>query len=676
MGELRLSGLSTGIDTTTLVKQLMAIEQKRLNLYKTRQETYTERKEALSELKTKLEALQNATEKLSNSGDLRAYRTASSDEDVLTAEASSTAHEGSHSVTVSQLASAERWVHSGGLEYAESLVGAGTFIYSYNNEEMVITTTEETTLEDLVGLINNDANNPGVTASLLSYNDAYHLVFNGNDAGSDYEIKINTSNTEVWQAGSPLSVGTENASLSDRIRSLDQFSGVLAGDESITISGTKHDGTAVNFSMDVNEHTTLNHLIGEINDAFGDSATATLVNGQIRLTSSTNGTSQMTLNLTYNAGSGSTTLDLPTVSQSTAGGSISASLAGFAAGDFIETQSAQDSRIKVDGFPVGADEWITRSSNTIDDVISGVTLHLLDTGTVQVSLTRDTESVKTKLATYLEAYNEVVSFLDKNTSYDAETKKAGVLMSDLTMSSLLNNLRGSLVRQTKGFVIDVDSFLMPGQIGLKLDSDGLLSLDSDVFDKAISKNYLGVLALIGANKTGSSDSNTVKMYGASSRNTTAGTYNVQVTVAGGAITSAKIKLADETTWRDATIGGNMIIGDSTFDEYNVAMYPENGLQLSVDLSNDGTYAATVRVKQGFTGAMEDALDSILNKTTGMLALDQDQVQDQIDHLQDAIDREEERLEGVETRLIAKYARLEKMLTLLQNQFAGLSSLSS
>ncbi|MBP7051071.1 MAG: flagellar filament capping protein FliD [Phycisphaerae bacterium] len=676
MGELRLSGLSTGIDTTTLVQQLMAIEEQRINLYKTRQETYTERKEALTELKTKLETLRDATEELSDYDDLRAYTTASSDEDVLTAESSSTAYEGSHSVTVNQLASAERWVHSVGLEYAESLVGAGTFIYSYNNEEMVITTTEETTLEDLVGLINNDANNPGVTASLLSYNDAYHLVFNGNDAGSDYEIKINTSNTEVWQAAAALTVGTENVALSDNVQDLDQFSGVFAGDESITISGTKHDGTAVNVSMDVNEHTTLSHLIGEINDAFGDSATATLVNGQIRLTSNTNGTSLMTLSLTYNAGSGSTTLDLPTISQSTAGGSVSASLAGFAAGDFIETQSAQDSRIKVDGFPVGADEWITRSSNTVDDVISGVTLHLLDTGTVQVSLTRDTESVKTKLDTYLEAYNEVVSFLDENTSYDAETKEAGVLMSDLTMSGLLNNLRGSLVRQTKGFVIDVDSFLMPGQIGLKLDSDGLLSLDSDVFDKAISKDYLGVLALIGANKTGSSDSNTIKMYGASSRNTTAGTYNVQVTVAGGAITSAKIKLADETTWRDATIGGNMIIGDNTFDEYNVAVYPENGLQLSVDLSNDGTYTATVRVKQGFTGAMDDALEGILNATTGMLALDQDQVQDQIDHLQDAIDREEDRLEGVETRLIAKYARLEKTLTLLQNQFAGLSSLSS
>ncbi len=676
MGEIRLSGMSTGIDTAALVESLMTIERNRLNMYTQRQETYTGRKDALNELETKLSTLQDAAEDLSDSNDLRAYTTSTSDEDILTAESSSTAYEGSHTVTVNQLASAERWVHTSGLEYAESFVGAGTFIYSYDSEEMVITTTAETTLDELVGLINNDANNPGVTASLLFYNDAYHLALNGNEAGSDYEIKINASNTEVWQAESALTVGTENAAMSDKIQDLDQFSGIFMGDESITISGKMHDGTVVNHTMDVNEHTTLDHLIGEINDAFADTATATLVNGQIRLTSSTDGVSQMTLNMTYHAGSGSTTtLDLPTISQSTEGGSVTATLAGFASGDFVETQSAQDSQFKVDGYPVGEEEWITRSSNTVDDVVSGVTLHLLDTGTVQVSLTRDTEAVKEKLNTWINAYNDVVSYIDEHTAYDEDTGDAGVLMADLTVSSLLTNVRRALIGQTSGFVIDVDSFLMPGQIGLELDSDGLLNLDNDAFDEAITEDYLAVLALIGADKTGSSDSNRIKFYNASSENTTASTYDVEVTVSGGAITNAKIKLSGETAWRDATVSENMVTGDSTFDEYNVAVNPENGLQLSVDLSQDGTFTATVRVKQGFAGAMDDALETVLKETSGMLVLDQNQVQDQIDLLQDRIDAEEDRLDRVEARLIAKYARLERTLTLLQNQLSalGLSS---
>lgn len=673
MGELRLSGLSTGIDTETLVKQLVAIEGQRRDKYVERKETWDDRREALNTLETKLQALQEAAEDLSDAKKLRSFGTKTSDEDILSAESSNTAYEGSHSVVVNRLANAERWVHTSGLEYAESLVGAGTFIFSYNNEEMVITTTEETTLEDLVGLINNDASNPGVTANLLFYNDAYHLVLNGNDAGSDYEIKINTSNTEVWQTASALTVGGENVALSDKIHKLDQFSGTLAGDESITISGTMHDGTPVNHTLYVNEHTTLDHLLGEINDAFAGTATAALVNGQIRLTSHTSGTSQMTLSLSYNPGSGSTTLNLPAISRFTQGGSVTASLAGFAATDFVETQSAQDSQIKVDGFPSGADEWISRSSNTIDDVIAGVTLHLHDTGTVQVSLTRDTEAVKDKLQKWVDAYNDVVAFVDENTGYDSVTKTAGLLMSDSTVTSIANKLRLPLVQRTGGFVMNVDSFLMPGQIGLELDRDGLLSLDSTAFDEAIAKDYMGVLALIGADKTGTSDSNVIQFYSASSKNTQGGTYSVQVTVSGGAITSAQIKLEDESAFRDAIVTGNIVTGDRTFSSEGIPLYPENGLVLSVDLSQDGTFNATVCVKQGFTGAMEDVLEEFLKPTDGWLTVDQKSVDAQIESLEDRIANEEDRLSRVEARLVAKYARLEKTLTLLQNQMSGLLS---
>jgi flagellar hook-associated protein 2 len=673
MGELRLSGLSTGIDTETLVKQLVAIEGQRRDKYVERKETWDDRREALNTLETKLETLQKAADGLSDAKKLRSFGTKTSDEDILSAESSNTAYEGSHSVVVNRLANAERWVHTSGLEYAESLVGAGTFIFSYNNEEMVITTTEDTTLEELVGLINNDASNPGVTANLLSYNDGYHLVLNGNDAGSDYEIKINTSNTEVWQATSSLTVGTENAAVTDKIQKLDQFSGVLAGDESITISGTMHDGTVVNHTLNVNENTTLDHLLGEINDAFAGTANATLVNGQIRLTSETSGVSQMTLSLAYNPGSGSTTLDLPAISQSTQGGSVTASLAGFAGSDFVETQSAQDSQIKVDGFPPGADEWISRSSNTVDDVISGVTLHLHDAGTVQVSLTRDTESVKDKLQSWVDAYNDVVAFIAANTGYDSTQGIAGLLMSDSTVTSIANNLRTSLVQRTGGFVMDVDSFLMPGQIGLELDRDGLLSLDSTAFDEAIAKDYMGVLSLIGADKTGSSDSNVVQFYSASSKNTQGGTYSVQVTVSGGAITSAKIKPDGESAYRDAIFAGNIVTGDRTFDGNGVPLYAENGLTLSVDLSQDGTFNATVRVKQGFTGAMKEVLERFLKPTNGWLTLDQESVESQIENLEDRIAAEEDRLSRVEARLVAKYARLERTLTLLQSQMSGLLS---
>ena len=672
MSTIQLPGLLTGIDTTTLIAQLMAVERRTLNMYEERKSAWEEKKDALGSLESKLEALRTSVKALSNSNELRAFTVASSDSDILTAEASYDAFEGNHTVIINQLANAERWIHTNGKEYAEDYVGAGTFIYSYNHQETVLTTTATTTLQDLAGLINNDANNPGVTANLLYYNDAYHLVLNGNDPGSDYQTSINASNTEVRQAESAFTVANDNATLTSRIIDLDQFDGTFVGNEYITISGKRHDGTLVSQNFAINENTKVGHLIEEINDAFGGTATATLVNGQIRLTDHTNGTSQMELIVTYNPGSGSTTFSMPTISRLTRGGSVTADLAGFAAADFTETQSAQDCQFKVDGYPTGVSEWFQRSSNTVDDVIHGVTLHLHDTGTIQVNLTRDIESVKEKLNALVTAYNAAVVDIQEKTGYNDALKTAGVLMGDYVVSAIRSQLYTPLITKTSGFVEDIDTFLTPAHIGIELDRDGLLSLDTADFDKAIAEDYADVLSVIGANKTGSSDSNTIELYHASTNYTTAGTYNVEVVVSGGAITSARIKLSTESTYRDATYSGNIITGNSSFDENGDPVYPENGLQLSVNLSQDGNpFTATVRVKQGFAGAVEDALDRMLKLTTGSIQIDQEHISNTIEEIQKRIELEEDRLAAKEERLVARFARLERTLALIQQQMSAL-----
>ncbi|MHC4499566.1 MAG: flagellar filament capping protein FliD, partial [Planctomycetota bacterium] len=318
--------------------------------------------------------------------------------------------------------------------------------------------------------------------------------------------------------------------------------------------------------------------------------------------------------------------------------------------------------------------WIRRSSNTVDDVIHGVTLHLHDTTDAsgeQITLTRDIESVKQKLLSMINAYNLAVEYVKEKTGYNDVLKTAGLLMGDYVVSTIRSQLLTPLISQTSGFIEDIDSFLMPGQIGLELDRDGLLNLNTAVFDEAIAEDYKGVLAVIGADKTGSSDSNTVKFYGASSNYTTAGTYDVEVIVSAGAITSARIKLATESTYRDATFSGNIITGNSEFDDNGNPLYPENSLQLSVDLTQNGTSTATVRVKQGFAGAIEDVLDRMLKATTGSIQIDQEHVDDQVEYLQDRIDDEEDRLTRTEARLVARFARLEKTLALIQHQMQAL-----
>jgi flagellar capping protein FliD len=683
MSTIQLPGLATGIDTQTLISQLMSIERRTIMMYETRKETWDQKKDALSDLESKLSALRTTVRDLSDEQKLRAYNVASSDSDIISAEASYNAFEGNHSIIVNQLAAAERWVHTSGLEYAEDYVEEGTFIYSYNHKEAIINTTADTTLSDLVGLINNDANNPGVTAGLLYYNDAYHLVLSGNDAGTDYEISINASSTESWQMDWEFMVDGSNATLATKITELDQFDGTLGASDTITISGTDKSGNPItNVVLTVTANTRIEHLIGEINDAFDGIAKASFENGRIILTDDTCGASDMSIDLDFT--SSTATLALPTETSDwdvTEGESTTASLTGFEEADFTETQQAQDSQIKVDGWPPAAEDWITRSSNTIDDVISGVTLHLHDvtdeTGE-QITLNRDVASIKEKINKFVEAYNEAVSYIKEKTGYNDVLKTAGVLMGDFVVRTIKDQISLPLYSQTNGFIEDIDTFLTPGHIGFELDRDGMLSFDSAVFDEAIAEDYLGVLALLGADKSGSSDNTNIKFYGASSDYTTAGSYRVKVVYDGsGNLSEAYFKLSSESdsAYRAATIIDNVIVGNSTFDDDGNPVNGENGLQVTAPTTGTpgSTVYATIRVKQGFTGAIEDTLDRMLKATTGAIQIDQEHIEDQIKILQDKIDTEEKRLEAREERLIARFARLEKTLTLLQSQLNYLNN---
>lgn len=680
MAGINLTGLNSGIDTSAIVQQLMAIEGRRLTLLQNQQTSKQQVQTNLSTLQTKLNAFQTAVKAIDNAQELRSYNATSSDSDLATATASYNAFEGNHTVEIHQLASAERIVHAG-KAYAEDLVGAGKFIYSYNHKETTITTTAATTLQDLANLINNDPENPGVTASILKYDDGsggvYHLVLSGNNSGADYDISINASNTNVLSADSAYTVKGAEATGSTKITELDQFSGTLGITDKITISGTDKNGAAITpVDLTITHDTTIDRLLDAITSAYGGTATATVVDGKIRLTDNTDGTSSTSLSLAF---TGNAALTLPAFAVSTQGGSVTANLAGFESGTFTQTQAAANAELKVDGYPQNTtdgngatvEHWLERSSNTLDDIIPGVTLDLHAPGTVQVNLTRQTDALKVKLNAMVNAYNAVITYIKEQTAYDTTTKTAGVLMGNAAVTDIQTQIRSPLMGQISGFTKGVDSFVTLGQIGLSVDRDGQLILDETKLSDAIAKNYTAVLDLIGAVKAGSSDSNAIKFYGANDH-TAAGTYNVEVTFANGVITAARMKSSSDANWRSATVSGNSIIGNSQFDKDGRAINPENGLSLTAEYTGSGTLTATIRVKEGFAGNLESNLKEVLDSRSGVLKLNQKSITDSIKQLQDRIDREQTRLTNAETRLKARFSRMEAILAQLQQQQAAIS----
>jgi flagellar hook-associated protein 2 len=142
-----------------------------------------------------------------------------------------------------------------------------------------------------------------------------------------------------------------------------------------------------------------------------------------------------------------------------------------------QTQAAQDASVSVEGIT------ITSSSNTVSDAVPGVTLKLLSTTSsdVQVTVGNDTDTIKTKLTAFQDAYNTLVSNLKTLTKYDATTKKAGDLQGDGTAVTLLSVLN-TMISATGPAASSTFSYL--SDVGIQVQSSGLLSTSSSTLTTA------------------------------------------------------------------------------------------------------------------------------------------------------------------------------------------------
>lgn len=146
-------------------------------------------------------------------------------------------------------------------------------------------------------------------------------------------------------------------------------------------------------------------------------------------------------------------------------------------------QTATDASFKVNGLP------ITRGSNTINDVIDGVTLDLFTqtTGAARMDLNRDTAGIKGNLKGLVSAYNDFEETLKILGDRASEVEDFG---GALAGESLLQSVRS----QVRALVTNTSS--TPGSsikaardVGLTLDRYGRLNLDETKLDAALQNNF-------------------------------------------------------------------------------------------------------------------------------------------------------------------------------------------
>ncbi|MGJ3523433.1 flagellar filament capping protein FliD [Nitratidesulfovibrio sp. D1] len=360
---------------------------------------------------------------------------------------------------------------------------------------------------------------------------------------------------------------------------------------------------------------------------------------------------------------------------------------------FTNTQKAQNAQIKVDGFPAAADEWIERSTNTIDDVIDGVTLQLKKaTGSdgVNVDVTLDSDAMVEAIETVVESINTILQLLmdlrdqgtvsssvstatasDDEDDEDDDSTAASVLASNYGIKLVQSSLKSILSTKGLGFSYynatdgTGDLFTSLSTIGISTDADedsetfGLLVIDYDELEAAIKKDPQAVAELLSADVAGSTDSGDFSFDSAISGTTRAGEYDVSYTIENGKITSAYIN------GNAASISGWTITGASGKDE--------QGLAISVDNTEDGAYTGAVYLKQGKIGQLVDTLED-MTSSEGTLQIMENSFQDILDQYSQSISREEQRLDLVESRLRTRYSNLETLLTSYDNLSSTIDSL--
>ncbi len=132
-----------------------------------------------------------------------------------------------------------------------------------------------------------------------------------------------------------------------------------------------------------------------------------------------------------------------------------------------------------------------RQTNSITDVLAGVSLDLLSTGSSSVSLAQDNTALSASITGLVEAYNDVVQEIRTNVAYDETTEEFGVL-AGTTIRDLVFDLQDLMNTVVKADATGTITSMV--DIGMEFNRDGTITLDNDVLTAALAANLTGTQA--------------------------------------------------------------------------------------------------------------------------------------------------------------------------------------
>lgn len=389
--------------------------------------------------------------------------------------------------------------------------------------------------------------------------------------------------------------GSTAITASTKITDIFGYTTATSGDK-ITISGTTHDGTtATSTDLTIDSNTTVQDLLTKIQDTFGNVTASITSDGKLQVVDNDTGTSQLSVNVRSTIADSSSSLDFGTFSSV---GTVRK----------LVIQQGKDASYTVDGVAM------TSKSNTVTTALQGVTLDLLSADpntTVTVNVSRDASGIEDEIDSMLTAYNNVMSYINTQMTYNSDTNTTGgVLFGDNTLKAIKTQLQTTMLSK-----VGTGSLKYLSDIGITVGDDYTLSLDKTTFENALNTDYTDVVNLF-ANSGTSSNGQFSYLY--SNNNTVAGTYNVSVTSDGSGNVTGTID------GYSGTGSGDTLLLENSSSKANGLGITYTGTATSAS----GTFTFT----RGIASLLDNVINSLTDSVSGTVTVTENSMQTQIDRL--------------------------------------------
>jgi len=312
-----------------------------------------------------------------------------------------------------------------------------------------------------------------------------------------------------------------------------------------------------------------------------------------------------------------------------------------------ELQASQPARRYLDGIATP----IERDTNTIDDLIDNVTIDLYkaEVGTtITLEIENDLTAAREQIDAFVTAYNDVKAFLQSQqvVSEDGEVDDSAILFGDNLLRALgrdIGNDLAQLVGVTSGNLATLRG------VGIELDSDGYLTIDSGALDANLLDKLDQVRAVFEFSfQSSSADIRLV------SRNNLLDVGTFTISDPGGVIDGTNLQVDGVDAFE---VDGNILRG------LEGTIYEGMAMAYSRDTSDAGALAKdiTITTSTGVAERLYQRLDNYINAGDGLITEEVNRLSAVNETHSDKILALESRLVVYQSMLIEKYAAMEQAI---------------